>query len=122
MTEPRLSIHLEADANGTPKFVAGQNHKHYNVVFEIEDAPADAYAAIYELDPSYYDPIQIVERDDNGRFQLKTTTFGDFPLVVRLRRETGEEIVLKAVVARALRREAPPSPAFEAALGEIARY
>jgi hypothetical protein len=121
--EPKLIVHLETDEHGNPAVVSGGNKQHYKVVFEVENAPPDAYAATFELDPSYYDPVRTLQPEQDGKFRLKTTTFGDFPLVVRLHRAKAQDMILKEGVARGLKRarsSMPANPGIDAALAEIA--
>ena len=103
-TSPKLTVRLETDPAGRPVVLAGPDHRHYKVVFEVENAPPDTYAATFDLDPeTYSDPSRTLRPDAKGRFLLKTTTYGDYPLVVRLRRSRGEDIMLRANVASGLR-------------------
>jgi len=119
--EPRLTVRLKTDEAGRPAFIDGRRFRHYKVVSEVENAPADAFAATFDLDPAYYDPSRTVQPQSTGRFRLETTTYGDFPLTVRLRRSKGEDIVLKEGVARALRRAYAPAGA-EMPFGQAVSY
>lgn len=104
-TEPKLTVQFKLDETGHPTFIDGPEHRRYNVILEVENAPPDAYAATFELDPSTsYDAVHTLKPEPNGGFRLETTTYGDFPVVVRLRRSAGEDLVLKDGVARGLRR------------------
>jgi hypothetical protein len=124
--DPRLTVRLETDALGIPAFVEGDDKRHYKVVFEIEDAPADAYAATFELDPAIYDPVRTVKAGSDGKFRLETTTFGDYPVIVRLHRSKGDDRVLKESVFRGLRRARGTmmvdSPGVSEALSYIAEH
>ncbi len=124
--EPKLSVQLKTDDGGHPTFIDGPDHRRYNVILTVENAPPDAYAATFELDPStHYDPVRTLKPEPDGGFRLETTAAGDFPVVVRLRRSKGEDLVLKDGIARSLRRtHAPgdgPHPLAEA-LSYIAEH
>jgi hypothetical protein len=107
--EPKLSVRLKTDDAGHPTFIDGPDHRRYNVVLKVENAPPDAYAATFELDPStHYDPVHTLRPEPDGGFSLETTTTGDFPVVVRLRRSKGEDVVLKDSITRGLRRTHAP--------------
>jgi hypothetical protein len=125
-SEPNLTIRLKTDPGGRPTFQEGADHRHYAVIFEIENAPPDAYAATFELDPSsYYDPVRTLRPQAEGQFRLETTTYGDYPVVVRLFRAKGEDVVLKDSVARALRRayrQDTQAPEVDEALTYIAAH
>lgn len=123
---PRLVARLETDQSGRPAFVKGDDKRHYKLVFEVENAPKDTYAATFELDPTYYDPMRTVSPGDDGQFRLQTTTYGDYDLQVRLRTKTGE-IPLIDSVSRALQRwrsDAGPKsdPAVDEAISYIANH
>ncbi|HXZ01756.1 MAG TPA: hypothetical protein VEI03_17305 [Stellaceae bacterium] len=123
--EPNLVVRLVTDDQGRPKYIEDDDQRHYKVVFEVENAPEDAYVATFELDPSYYDPIRTLKPDSDGKFRLATTTHGDYPLIVRLLRSNGVELVLKDSIVRGLRRTRSTmasSPAIDAALSEIADH
>jgi hypothetical protein len=122
---PKLTVHLETDEQGNPAVVGGDAKRHYKVVFEVENAPPDTYAATFELDSSRYDPVRTLEPERDGRFRLETTTFGDFPLVVRLHRAKAQDVVLKEGVVRGLKRareSMPANPEVDAALSDIANH
>ena len=124
--DPKLTVQFEADQQGGPTFVSAGSKRHYNVVFEVENPPADAYAATFELDDaSYYDPVRTLQREGDGNFRLKTTTYGDYPLVVRVHRKGEPDLVLKESVARGLRRQHMARaglPAVEEAISYIADH
>jgi len=111
-SEPSLNVRLVTDDHGHPTFLPGETRRHYKLVFEIENAPLDTYAATFELDPSsFYDPVRTLEPDSAGKFRLETTAYGDFPLVVRLHRAKAPDVILKEGVARALKQARATMPA-----------
>ena len=122
---PKLTIRLAKDKQGNPAVVKeAEGRKHYKVVLEVDDAPSDTYAATFELDPSYYDPLRTLKPDADGKFRLETTTYGDYPVFVRLHRAGGSDVTLKDNVVRALTRTSsnePESLAFQVALNDIAK-
>ena len=70
----------------------------------------DTYAATFEVDPSTtYDAVHTLRPEPDGGFRLETITYGDSPVVVRLRRSNGEDLVLKDGIARGLRRTHAPA-------------
>jgi hypothetical protein len=122
MSDPELVVRLKTDAAGRPAALTGRNHQHYRVEFEVRNPPPDTYAATFELHPSYPDPVRTLPPDSEGRFRLSTTTYGDYPVVVRLRTRTGDEVVVRETVARALRRSPSSTPALKAAVDYIAAH
>ena len=122
---PKVTVRLATDDAGKPEIAATDDFTHYNVVFEVENAPADTYAATIELDRStYYDPVRTLTPDENGKFRLETTTYGDYPLIVRLHRKNGD-LVISEGLARALRRSRasmPDSPEIDTAVSYIASH
>jgi hypothetical protein len=124
LDEPKITVRLETDALGHPTVIEGER-RHYKVVLEVENAPADTYGATFELDPSYYDPVRTLSPDKDGKFRLETMAFGDYPIIVRLHREKGDDMLLREGVARALKRERrtlPDTPEVDDALSYIAEH
>ena len=130
VAEPKLAVRLQTDKDGRPIVVQRGGTRHYSVVLEIQNAPADTYAATFELDPTDYDPVRTLTPDAHGNIRLNTTTSGDYPVLVRISRSGGANTVLKESVARALRRgyETEPSTtgedrsAISQALSDIAAH
>ena len=118
---PEIRARFALDAAGNPQFefVEEDQKKHYKLMLEVENLPADVYAATFELDPTYYDPVQTVRPDDQGRVRLETTSYGDYRLKVRLRTKEGEIQVVDSLVG-ALRRSQPDMPANPAIVQAIA--
>jgi hypothetical protein len=123
---PKLTVRLETDAQGNPAVIHQDAQRRYKIVFEVENAPVDAYAATFELDPSFsWDPVRMLPPEAAGKFRLETTTYGDYPLVVRLHRAKAQDVVLKEGVARGLKRARESMPAnaeVDAALADIADH
>jgi hypothetical protein len=123
---PKIVARLKTDAAGRPMILERSGQRHYQVVFEIADAPPDAYAATFELDPSYYDSVRSVLPSSEGKLQLATSTYGDYELMVRLQTKEGE-LRLSDSVSNALRRgltssASSPTPAIEEALSDIGEH
>lgn len=104
MNSPELLARLATDERGQPSAVPGKRVTHYRVEFEVRNPPPDTYAATFELDESYPDRIRTLPPNPDGQFRLRTTTYGDYPVVVRLRTRKGEQVVFTESVANALRR------------------
>jgi len=106
MDEPKLIAQFEMDPDGAPKIIDARGKKHYKIVFKVKDAP-EAYAATFELDPSYIDPVRNVSPDTIGEFALKTTTYGDYAVKVLLQTKEGQ-LQLTDSVSNALSRGTGP--------------
>jgi hypothetical protein len=124
--EPKLTVQLKLDGSGNPIFVQGPEHRRYDVILEVENVPPDAYAATFEFDPSTtYDAFHTLRPKPDGGFHLETTTYGDSPVVVRLRRSKGGDLLLMEGIARGLRRThatAGDLAPFREALSYIAEH
>jgi hypothetical protein len=121
MTTPMLAVRFETDADGNPKFVKDAEKKHYRLLFEVENAPSDVYAGTFELHETYYDPIRTIRPDSDGRIRMKTTSYGDYGLKVRLRTKQGE-IQLADSLVDALKRtrpQMPSNPSIDDAIADI---
>jgi hypothetical protein len=117
---PRLIARFETDAEGKPRFTQDSDKRHYRLVFEIENAPPDAYAATFELHPTYYDPVRTVTADQDGKIRLETSSYGDYLLKVLLRTKKGE-IPIADTVSHALQKShaTANNPALDQALADI---
>lgn len=121
MSQPEIVARFETDAEGLPEFNQGSDKKHYKLVLEVKNAPPDVYVAQFELDPTYYDPLRTVRPDDEGRFVLRTTSYGDYPVTVTLMSSQGT-YEMRERLSQALAKgmsDAAPSPTLKAALTEI---
>jgi len=99
--------------DGRPVYDEGDGHRHYRIIFELQNVPTDVFAATYELHPSYWDPTRAVKRTEDGRFRLETTSYGDYRVKVRLRSREGFTYVVDKV-STALRRTANVNDASQA--------
>jgi hypothetical protein len=121
---PQLVARFEIDPSGTPVFTERSGQRHYKIIFEVQNPPTGAYAATFELDPSYYDPRRTLAADSAGRFRLETTAYGDYEVKVRLRTKEGD-IPLLETVQRALdksREHMGANPAIDEAIQYIASH
>ncbi|MFN3658314.1 MAG: pYEATS domain-containing protein [Pseudolabrys sp.] len=120
---PQLTAHFETDDSGKPVFVNRGGRKHYNLVFEVENMPENVYAGTFELHESYYDPVRTL-RPDRGKLELKTTSYGDYDLKVRLRTPDGEILVADNVVnaLKRARETMPDNHDIDDAIAEIKKY
>lgn len=100
---PRIIANFVTDDNGNPTYREIDNKNHYLISFEVENAPANCYEATFVLDPSYYDPRQTRRPDSDGKFRLKTTTYGDYDVKVLLRTRDGNDQTILANLTMALR-------------------
>ena len=121
--EPDLIVRFETDAKGEPKKQTVSGRNIYTVVFEIKDVPDDVYAATFELDPSYYDPLRTLRPDPAGNIRLETNTYGNYDVNVRLRTKRGETVVLRGNLLDRLRRSSDvQNPAVAEAISYIAQH
>lgn len=121
--KPRLTAQFKTDDQGDPAFVESNGRKHYQIVFEVENAPNDAYAATFELDPTYYDSVRTLPPGADGNFRLEAASYGDYELRVKLRTKTGEVPVMDTL-AHALRmsqKNAVQNEAVREAIAYIAK-
>ncbi|HVR46053.1 MAG TPA: pYEATS domain-containing protein [Candidatus Binatia bacterium] len=121
MREPELLARFKTDPQGHPEIIERDQKSHYQVIFEIKNPPPDVYAAQFELDPTYYDPVRTVQPDDNGNVVLKTTSYGDYPVTVTLHTKDGEYEV-RDTLSRALNRARDAMPGnskIDEAISEI---
>jgi hypothetical protein len=123
--EPRLVVRLQTDDAGHPVVKCRSERAYHGVVFEVQNAPADAFVAHFEFDPSYRDDVRSVVRSADGSFRLEGAAGGDCPFVVRLFRSGGVDMILRDGVAKGLRREYGAGmipPPIAQAVSEIAAH
>lgn len=110
-SDPKITVRLETNEQGRPLVTHESGKDRYEIIFEVENAPEDTYAATFELDPSDYDSVRKLSPEADGKIRLKTTTHGDYPLIVRLHRAKAPDLVLREGIARGLRRARETMPA-----------
>lgn len=123
-SKPQILARFKMDDDGKPRFIQDAGKRHYRLVFEIEDAPPDVYAATFELDPTYYDSRRIVRPDKDGKLRLETTSYGDYPLRVTLRTKKGETQVIETVTnaLEAARSSMSENSAIDDAISDLAEH
>jgi hypothetical protein len=123
MTEPAITARFILDDQGRPRFEESPDGlRHYELALEVKNAPAEAYGATFELDPTYYDPVRSVRPDETGALRLETTSYGDFVLTAQLNAKS-PALPLRTSLARALRQSHPnPDAAVQRALRDIADH
>ena len=122
---PQLLARFKATPEGKPEFIKDDDLRHYKIVFEVENAPPDTYAATLVLDPTYYDNRRTLRPDSDGRFRLETTTFGDYNVTVRLRTKEGDiQLIenLEQALERARERSSTGARMDDAAVNEALAY
>lgn len=121
MATPELVARFETDAQGQPITIQGESGlKHYRIVLEVENAPRDLVAATFELDPTYYLPVRTIEPRQDGKVQLETTAYGDYPVKVDLRSKSGVVPVLTTLRKALLSGSQDQATDVSAAIAEIA--
>ena len=109
--EPKLIAHFQNDSEGHPTFrKTSTGQRSYTVTLEVKHAPFDAYSAIFELHPSYYDPLRTALRDIDGAFRLKTSAHRDFRLTVRFLKPSGSTFITDTLYKALERAQTKKSP------------
>lgn len=102
---PRLKAKFVLDASGTPAFVDDGGTKHYKLIIDVEDDDDAHTSAVYQLDPSYWDPVRETRRSEEGSFPEPITSYGDFEIVARMSGSAGRAPVVSGKLSELLRRE-----------------
>ncbi len=82
----RLVAEFNRDKNGDPLSISSGGLNHYSLALKVKDAPASVRRVTYHLDPTYSEPVRIV----NARvadFEEPMTTYGDFEVTVEYEAE-----------------------------------
>ncbi len=88
--EGLVGAELLLDAQGNPIIHQGENLNHYEIRIFLNSANPNIRNVIYRLDRSYYDSLR--ESDDREKqYEIRTTTYGDYPLIVDV--QIGNELV-----------------------------
>ncbi len=119
---PRLIARFETDERGAPSFLPGKNLRHYKIVLEVENPPPDAYAATFELDPTYYDPVRTISPDHDGKFRLEMASYGDYPVTVKMRTKQGEVPLINTLSQALENAQQSGAPAITEAISYIANH
>ena len=102
MQKPTIHAEFETDAKGrlvAPKQSGGR--KHYGIRFSVDGAPEDAFAVIYLLHETYYDPVREVRTAPE--FAEGTTSYGDYIVRADINRSNGSTEVASAWLSDALK-------------------
>lgn len=82
--KPNLHVSFSLDEHGRPRKTANDD---YVIQFSVSGAPEDLGSVVYQLHPSYPQPIREKRRtNENPTFAEETTTYGDYNLIAKLRR------------------------------------
>lgn len=85
MAAPRITARLETNDAGEPRFIEGRTKRHFRVKLAVENLPPGTASVLVELDPSFHDPVREIVVDKGAvTADLAITSFGDFPVTVRL--------------------------------------
>jgi len=122
-----IKAEFELDEHGRPIMAGGRatrtragacGRNHYRIRLSVEGVPDDAHAVTYNLHESYRDPVREVLDDPN--FPLEITAYGDYEVVVKVRRKRFQE-TFRASLSSALRATygSDPNRRISAALADI---
>ena len=112
-----IRAQLVLDARGRPVALRSSRLNHYKIQLWLEGVPDDAHAATWVLHDSYRDPVR--EILDGPCFGLQISTYGDYEIVVNVRRRRLTER-FSVRISEALRAGHPsPTPEVAAAIAEI---
>jgi hypothetical protein len=114
---PVIKAEFELDENGKPMRVESGGLRHYHIRLLVTDAPDDAYAVTYHLDPTYHDPVREA-RDRSSGFAEELTSYGDYVIQAKVRAKTGVSAV-SIPLSRAL--EASYGAGVSAAISDALR-
>ncbi len=65
-----------------PIYKAGKKHKHFKISLGLDHPNPEVSSVIYELDPTYYDPIRETDDSQSG-FKTDITSYGDYTVKVK---------------------------------------
>jgi hypothetical protein len=116
--DPKIRAEFIVDDAKAPLVVEKDGKKHFHIRLFVDDAPTDAYAVTYELDPSYYDAVREA-RDADQAFAEDLTSFGDYTVRANVRTRSGRKLV-RDELSRALARSYPHEEAPPAILDALA--
>jgi hypothetical protein len=92
MAEAQLVARFALDKDQKPKFERDDDdRKHFEIRLSIRNAPTDAHAVTYQLHETYYDPVR--EARQATKFPEWITSYGDFKVKARVRRQQGTDVV-----------------------------
>jgi hypothetical protein len=118
MTKPVIVAQFVLDPEGEPVVAYQGNHTHYRMKLMVKDVPEDAYAVMYELDATYYEPVRESRRRSED-FVENLTSYGDYPVRATIRGKQRETLVAYLSNALEVGHAGKMSPAVAAALDYI---
>jgi|GEM_PF-6037504 len=84
VTRGQVIAEFVLDNNGNPIYYHSDGHKNYKIVYKLQsDRANEIKKVIYRLDSSYYNPIRETRNRENN-FELRTSTYGEYPLSVEV--------------------------------------
>lgn len=119
LMKPVLTARFDLDAQGRPVFTQSNGVRHYKINYRVNQPPDGTFAVRYTLDSTYNDPVRETTNAESG-FKLHTTSYGDYPVKVDIRRRGGNIEVVE-ILSRLLARshESEMSPEIQAAIEDI---
>lgn len=98
----KIEAELVLDESRQPIAIPVEGMKNYKIRLRVETKDPKIERVVYRLDPTYYDPVRETE-DSTNNFEIETTTYGDYPVVVDV--QVGNEIVRQEVLLSELLKE-----------------
>ena len=116
---PIIMAEFEVDDEGKPICIESDGLQHFRIKLKVADAPSDAYAVTYHLDPTYHEPVREA-RDVASGFVEELTSYGDYTVNAKIRSKTGVSAVATRL-SRALEKtyKSTDSPGITEALTYI---
>lgn len=91
MNSPKIRAEFQLDEKGKPLAIDRNNLKHYKIRLYMVDVPEDAYAVVYRLDETYYDPTREVRRGAPD-FEERITSYGDYVVKAEIRGKKSSDL------------------------------
>jgi hypothetical protein len=121
--KPGIVARFELDEAGQPQFIPSSDSKlkHYKILLKAE-APPDTQAAVFELHPSYFDPVREVKRSSPDEDLIEEiTSYGDYE--VQLSTSGSVPVRARELLSNALRKghaaELQANPSIRQAILDI---
>lgn len=97
-----ISAELVLDADSKPISIKTDKLDNYKIKFNVVTSNPEVKRVVYHLDPSYYDPVREA-RDKKNDFEIETTTYGDYSILVDV--QVGSENVRQQIKVSDLLKE-----------------
>jgi hypothetical protein len=121
--KPGIVARFELDEAGKPQFIASTDSslKHYKILLKAEAPPATE-SAVFELHPTYFDPVREVKRSSPDEELIEEiTSYGDYE--VQLSTSGSVPVRARELLSNALRKghaaELQANPSILAAIRDI---